>query len=112
MKFDKGKPKIHLVPPAAIRAIAEVFTFGAEKYGEHNWRQDRDKFPYSRHISSIQRHLLDFQDGIDNDDESGLSHLAHAMTQLMILYTITQEAPQMDDRFKFDGNSKSSKKKA
>lgn len=102
MKYDNGKPKIHLVPPEAICAIADVFGFGATKYGENNWHRDIHKYPYSRHYSSIMRHLLAFQSGEDLDPESGLPHVAHAMTQLMILYTTTQEAPEMDDRFKHE----------
>jgi len=31
MKFDEGRPPMHLVPPEAIKEIAEVFAFGAEK---------------------------------------------------------------------------------
>ena len=100
MKYDKGKPKIHLVPPEAIYAIASVYGFGAEKYGENNWRKDIHKYPYSRHYSSIMRHMLAFHSGEHIDPESGLPHLAHAMTQMMILYMTTLEAPEMDDRFK------------
>lgn len=100
MKFDTDKPKIHLVPPEVIEAMATVYGFGAEKYGENNWRQDIHKFPYSRHYSSIMRHLLAFHSGEDLDPESGLPHLWHAMTQMAILTMTTIEAPEMDDRFK------------
>lgn len=100
MKYDNDKPKIHLVPPEAIYAIASVFGFGAVKYGENNWRRDIHKYHYSRHYSSAMRHLLAFHSGEDTDPESGLPHIAHAMTQLIILYMTTQEAPEMDDRYK------------
>jgi len=101
MKYDSGKPKIHLVPPEAIIEAAKVFGFGAEKYGENNWRQDIDKFPVSRHYSSIQRHLMAYHSGEDNDPESGLPHLSHALTQMMILLMTTLESdPELtDDRY-------------
>jgi hypothetical protein len=102
MKYDNDKPKIHLVPPEAIIEAAKVFGFGAEKYGENNWRQDIEKFPVSRHYSSIQRHLLAYMSGEDQDPESGLPHLSQALTQMMILVMTTIESDPIDtdDRFK------------
>ena len=103
MKFDNGKPPLNLVPSSAIIACAEVFAFGAQKYGANNWRKDMNKFPVSRHFASIQRHLLAWNDGEDIDPESGLPHLHHAMTQLMILTVCLAEATApVDDRFKKD----------
>ena len=29
-----------LIPPEALYQIAEVFEFGAKKYGPNNWRRD------------------------------------------------------------------------
>jgi len=42
MKFDEGKAPLALIPPEALLEIAEVFGFGAEKYGVNNWRDDGD----------------------------------------------------------------------
>lgn len=100
MKYDAEKPRIHLVPPDAIVEAAKVFGFGASKYGENNWRKDLHEYKYSRHYSSIQRHLLAFMNGEDIDPESGLPHLSHALTQMMILIQTTKEAPECDDRWK------------
>jgi len=101
MKHDNGKPPINLVPSEAIIAAANVFAFGANKYGENNWRQDLNDFPMSRHYASIMRHMLAWNSGEDIDPESGLSHLHHAMTQLMILTVCQQEATaDVDDRFR------------
>jgi hypothetical protein len=103
MKFDTGKVPINLVPSRAIIAAAEVFAFGAQKYGANNWRKDMNKFPVSRHFASIQRHLLAWNEGEDIDPESGLPHLHHAMTQLMILTVCQAEATaNVDDRFRRD----------
>tara|TARA_B110000971_G_scaffold203782_1_gene224590 strand:+ start:697 stop:1023 length:327 start_codon:yes stop_codon:yes gene_type:complete len=100
MKFDTGKPPINLVPSEAIIAAANVFAFGAQKYGENNWRRDLNDFPVSRHYASIMRHMLAWNSGEDIDPESGLPHLHHAMTQLMILTVCQQEATaDVDDRF-------------
>lgn len=101
MKYDSGKDRINLVPPDVIRAVSKVFAFGADKYGENNWRDDMVNTSYVRTYNSIQRHLLDWLEGIDNDPESGFPHLDHALTQLMILKMQTLYSPsEMDDRYK------------
>lgn len=102
MKYDNGKAPIHLIPPEVLVSMAHVLSFGAAKYGENNWRQDVNNTSYGRTYSSLQRHLLSFWSGEDNDPESGLPHLDHAITQLMILKMQTLETtnPEMDNRFK------------
>ena len=99
MKYDKQKPPIHLVPVDPIIGAANTLKFGAEKYGEHNWRDDMKETSFSRSYSSVQRHLLSFWMGEDTDPESGLPHLDHALTQLMILIMQTKYASNMDDRY-------------
>ena len=100
-KHDQGKPPIHLIPTKVLSDAAYVFGFGASKYGENNWRNDLDNMPYSRHYGSIQRHMLAWFSGEDIDPESGLPHLDHALTQLMILKTTTDYAntEEVDDRY-------------
>ena len=107
MKHDNGKPPINLVPPEAIIAAAQVFGFGAQKYGENNWRQDLDKFPYSRHYASIMRHLLAFHSGEDLYPESGLPHTHHALTQMIILVMCELQGDKdlIDDRFKVEDDT-------
>jgi hypothetical protein len=100
MKFDTDKPQLQLVPAFPLLEISRVFGFGAKKYGQNNWRRDADLYGWTRHYCSIQRHLNAWIDGEDLDPESGMPHLAHATTQLMILLQLTKDAPQCDDRFK------------
>lgn len=99
MKYDKDKSPIHLVPSSVITDMADVFGFGAKKYGENNWRDDLDTTSWSRTYSSIQRHLNSFWSGEDLDPESGFSHLQHAATQIAILMEQTKHAKVMDDRY-------------
>jgi len=100
MKYDDKKPPIHLVPAPVVSDVARVFAFGAQKYGENNWRKDATTTEWCRTYSSIQRHLLAWLDGEDFDSESGLHHIDHAITQCMILKMHIAEGPNMDDRFK------------
>ena len=102
MKHDDNKPQYNLIPIPAAREVAKVLTFGAGKYGPNKWRDDGNVTKWSRTYASIHRHLNAFWEGEDLDPESGLSHLGHATTQLMILMTHMHDGhgPTMDDRYK------------
>lgn len=101
MKYDSGKPQLSLIPPAALVEIAKIMGFGAQKYGPNNWREDGGNTEWSRTYSSIQRHLNSFWDGEDTDPESGMNHLAHAATQIIILMIHQMDGHHhMDDRYK------------
>jgi hypothetical protein len=101
MKEDTQKPNVSLLPVTPLITAAKCLTFGAKKYGQNNWKKDLHNVAYSRTYSSIQRHLMAYWDGVDFDEETGLSHLAHAMSQIMILLEQTKHCPEMDDRFKY-----------
>jgi len=101
MKFDNGKPPVHLVDKELILETAKILGYGAEKYEAHNWRMG---IPISRYFSAAQRHLLAWNDGEDIDPESGLLHLAHASCNLMFLLYHTKNNPQLDDRFNLEKN--------
>jgi deoxycytidylate deaminase len=82
MKFDQGKLRYSLVPPSAIKALAEVLTYGAKKYKPTNWQKAEDPM---RYMDALYRHLEAYRSGEKVDKESGLSHLAHAMTNIAFL---------------------------
>jgi hypothetical protein len=37
-KNDNDKLRYDLIPPQALKALAEVLTFGANKYADNNWQ--------------------------------------------------------------------------
>lgn len=82
MKFDGDKPRYDLVPPSAIKAMADVLTFGARKYKPNNWRNCEE---LGRYVAATMRHFEAYRAGEVNDPDSGLPHLAHAMTNLAFL---------------------------
>lgn len=98
-KFDADKVRVDLVPIGPVTQIAAVFTFGAKKYFADSYRQG-ETVAWSRTYGSILRHLYAFWSGEDTDPESGLPHLAHAGTQLMILMEHYTYNKNKDDRFK------------
>lgn len=100
-KFDSNKIRVDLLPVEPMTDIAQVFTFGARKYFANSYRQG-ETVAWSRTYGSILRHLFAFWNGEDIDPESGLPHLAHAGTQLMILMEHTHHNADKDDRYKRD----------
>jgi len=73
MKYDIGKPRYSLIPPAMIDAVARVLTYGAEKYEANNW-QKLDNAE-ERYTDALLRHLYRHLDGEILDPESGLPHI-------------------------------------
>jgi hypothetical protein len=96
-KFDQGKPRMELLSREAMVQIAQVLTFGAQKYDAHNWRGG---IAWSRVLGAALRHLTAFIDGEDTDPESGISHLAHAGCCIMFLLEYEKTHKELDDRYK------------
>ena len=81
MGFIYQEMRVHLgveSPYGAMQKLAEVLTFGAAKYGDDNWQIVVADFP-ERYVNAYRRHTAAHMSGYLYDDESGLSHLAHAM---------------------------------
>lgn len=97
IKADEDKNRVDLLPVGPMLAIAEVLTFGAKKYADHNWRKG---FKWSRLIGAAMRHLFSFARGEDKDPETGLSHLAHLGCCVMFLLEHEQNKLGTDDRYK------------
>lgn len=91
------KPRLELVPWAAISDIAEVLTFGAAKYDDNNWCRGAR---WGRYFAALLRHLFAWWRGEEFDPETGLSHLAHAGCCLLFLMEYNRNGWGQDDRFK------------
>jgi len=98
-KYDSKKPRMDLIPTEALVGMGEVLGFGAEKYGDHNWREGIE---HSRLYAAAMRHLTSYWSGESVDPESGLSHLFHAMTNLAMMTA----SPDYDDRYRIDVDTK------
>jgi len=102
-KFDDGKTMFQLIPPKALKRVADVFTHGATKYGKFNFR---NKGEWSRYIGAINRHLNAFSDCIDFDQDSKTSHgvelyhIAQVACNALILLDAYDNNPAGDDRWK------------
>jgi len=93
---DVGKTRVDLVSPEAIIAIAEVMGFGCAKYAPRNWEKGIN---FTRLYGSALRHQIEWSARRDNDPESGLNHLKHALWNLAAIITyIERGMDEFDDR--------------
>lgn len=94
-KLDSEKVPLQLVPTRLIWAVGTVLGFGAKKYAPRAWEQG---FEWSRAYGALQRHLLDFWDGIEADEETGYPVLWHAACELAFLIEWAETHRENDDR--------------
>ena len=100
VKKDNGKVRPSLVlsdMPRALLAVAEVATFGAEKYSDGNWLHVDNAL--SRYTDAKDRHRL--QGGIEaHDSESGLLHAAHeAWNALAVLELMIRDSERVTNNW-------------
>lgn len=77
-KYDEGKNRMGLVLQGfsnALWEVGRVGTFGCSKYGENQWQGLANG--KARYLDALCRHLFQYMQGKDLDDESGLKHLSH-----------------------------------
>jgi hypothetical protein len=87
-------PEQH-IPLRALASTVRVLEFGAIKYKPGNWAKG---MPWSVCFSCAMSHLFAAAGGEVDDNESGLSHLAHAMCNLLFLVSYDTLYPEGDDR--------------
>lgn len=101
VKHDDGKADWSLVPFESLEGMVKVLEFGAKKYDGWNWTTNGG-FSYMRVMRSCLRHLFAWSRGEDLDPESGLSHIHHAMCNLLFIshYIGNKDKYNKDDRHK------------
>lgn len=98
-KYDVGKPKLALIPPIAERLEGMALTYGEDKYGKHNYQQGLEAL---RLLSAAKRHISEWIDGNEVDEESGIHHLGHARANLGMLLQLQATGRLIDDRWSKD----------
>jgi hypothetical protein len=89
-KKDIGKTRWDVLPWRQIDQIAQVMTYGANKYGDTNWNQIENGV--ERYFAAAMRHITAWRLGEYVDEESNLPHLAHAMCSLMLVKDLCEKA--------------------
>jgi hypothetical protein len=105
------KTQFDLVPPEAIKAMADAFADGAKKYGPHQWepeyynmvdtsRGSQKKISVMETYAALMRHLHFWISGIKTAEDTGLSHLDHVLARAAMLKTweAREELDIIDDR--------------
>lgn len=93
VKFDDNKPRMDLVLGIrGIEHVGQVFTHGAKKYGDLNWRKGGNDLAFKgRMLAACLRHLIKHARGVKIDEESGLPHVAHAISNLLMILDLENE---------------------
>ena len=82
-KHDEGKTRWDLLPLKQVEEIVDVITWGAKKYTDNGWKTLENA--EERYFAAMMRHIAAHRRGEMCDNESKLSHLAHAGACLLFL---------------------------
>ena len=98
LRDQENKPGLALIPTRPLMLVGRVRSYSKQKYGDVDlWR--KEVTPASERVSSALRHIYQWLDGEDLNPESGINHLAHSITQLMMLMETIEDHPETDDRW-------------
>ncbi len=83
-----GKPRFDLIPPEAMKTLAETYALGAVKYSDRNWEKG---IPFSVALGALKRHLNAFELGsMINTADGDIEHIAHVMWWAVALTTFVK----------------------
>lgn len=94
--IGSDKLPLHLFPMTATIYGTLALLDGALKYGRANWRAAGVRA--SIYYDACLRHISRWFEGEDEDSDSGLPHLAHALACLVILIDAKEAGKLKDDR--------------
>lgn len=95
VKHDQDKYDPTMLSIELIELVSRVRMFGSKKYSRNNWK---GCFATTRSLAAALRHLFAYLNGEDNDPESGLSHLGHAICSIEHEIYRAKHRPDLDDR--------------
>lgn len=96
-KYDDNKIRYDLIPSDSLHELAKVYTHGAQKYEDDNWRKGMD---WKRIMGAIERHYHAWKRGQEIDPDSGLFHLAQVAWGCFTLLNYSKTHPNLDTRTK------------
>lgn len=89
-------PTLSLIPSTALVQLGRAMENGGKKYGPFNWRAHPVKS--SIYVDAAMRHLMAWQDGEEDAEDSGVHHLGHAMACFAILLDAQEAGNLIDER--------------
>ncbi len=94
-RFDEGKVRHDLIPAWALERLAEVYTYGAQKYDDNNWLKGMN---WSKVQGPLERHYNKWKRGSIRDAESNCYHLAQVAWNAIALMVYQEFCIGIDDR--------------
>ena len=94
-RYNEGKPDYSMIPLCTMEDEIKVWMYGAKKYAAWNWCKGMD---WNVPFACMMRHMAAWQRGEENDPETGLPHLAHAMCNLRMLTLYSKTYKEGDHR--------------
>ena len=97
LRYNVDKSQLHFILafPQALRAVADITTYGSHKYEMYNFLKGASS---SESVSSLLRHLDAWWRGEELDPESKLHHLAHLAWNALRLCDEHLRGTSIDDR--------------
>ena len=89
---DCLQPRPELLDPITLLEMASVYAYGAKKHGELDYQKHEQVY----FIGKILRHTFRWIGG-QKTDESGFSHLIHAMVCMMMLLWVDRNGVRKSD---------------
>lgn len=96
IKYDEGKPRWSLLPWREMEEVVRVLGKGSEKYADFNWQKVPN--PKDRYFSALQRHIIAWWNGEQNDKDDNLHHLAHAICCALFLFWFDNKESNEDSK--------------
>lgn len=94
--LGSDKAPLDLFPDTAILLGSLAFFEGKGKYGGNNWRVKGARATV--YVAALRRHIAKWFQGEENDPESGVPHLGHALACLAVLIETQAIGNLIDDR--------------
>ena len=103
-KWQEGeyKPLDKVLSFNCLEGACRVFEYGTKKYAAWNWAKG---MPWSVPLGCALRHIQAVLDGEFIDDESGLPHIDHVFSNLIMLDYFEKHYPEGDDRPIFEDDA-------
>lgn len=96
VKYDTHKADYSLLTSAMLEPMTRALMYGEGKYSRGNFKEG---FENIRLTSAALRHIFAYLDREEQDPESGVSHLGHAMAALAMLLDNIAEGVSTDVRY-------------
>ena len=102
IKNDEGKLRFDLIPVYPLEELARVYTLGAGKYDDHNWRKG---FKWGRIFAAMCRHAWAWWRCERNDAQDGQLHLASVAWCAFTLMEFERFKLGEDNRWRHNGDT-------